>query len=150
MLNIHYGDVSDAIFNTAVYFRHAYDPAWITKPLSVEMIRDIDRSTVVSERVIESPVLGQITPEQLSGGVKTLILMDNIRTLMFNASTCGDNCAKWILLLADSYARQRKALHINLRHIMDFGDGPYRIRIANSGKVVHDRRELVLASVGLT
>ena len=39
------------------------------------MIRDIDKSTVISAHVIESPVLGGITPKDLSGGVKTLILI---------------------------------------------------------------------------
>lgn len=149
MLNIHYGDTPEAVYNTAVFFKHAYEPSWITKPLSIQMIRDIDKSEVVSERVIQSPVLGQITPEQLSGGVKTLILMDNVRSRMFNASTCGNNCARWILLLAESYKEQRRALHVNLHHIMNFGDGPFKIRIVNTGKVVRNRQELVLASIGL-
>ena len=35
---------------------------------------------------------------------------------IFNASACGDNCAKWILRIAG-----KKNLTINLHHIMDFG-----------------------------
>ena len=41
--------------------------------------------------------LGGITPRELSGGVKTLILIHRVPDKIFNASTCGDNCAKWIL-----------------------------------------------------
>ena len=39
--------------------------------------RNVDRSRMISEQLIESPVLGMITPVQLSRGVKTLILIAN-------------------------------------------------------------------------
>ena len=42
---------------------------------SVEIIRDVDKSDVVSAHLIESPVLGTISPKELSGGVKTVLLM---------------------------------------------------------------------------
>ncbi len=129
MLNVQLGDMPDAVFNTAEYFKNAYLPEWIVKPLSVQMIRDVDRSEVVGPSLIQSPVLGPISPLQLSGGVKTLMLLDNDRSRVFNVSTCGDNCAKWILHIADSRARQKRRLLVNLRHLMDFGAGPFRIRV---------------------
>ncbi len=88
--------------------------------------------------VIDSPVMGKITPTSLSGGVKTLILMKNERSRIFNASTCGDNCAKWILKLAET-----DELTINLRHLMDFGEGTFDIRIMNTDQIVHSMKELV-------
>ena len=57
---------------------------------------------------------------------------------IFNASTCGDNCAKWILRLG-----QTDDLTINLRHLMDFGDGPFEINILNTNQIVHSMKELV-------
>ncbi|WP_405755292.1 DUF4869 domain-containing protein [Anaerovibrio slackiae] len=39
------------------------------------MIFDVDKSKVIGANLIESPVLGPIPPERLSGGVKTLLLM---------------------------------------------------------------------------
>ena len=84
------------------------------------------------------PVLGKIAPISLSGGVKTLILMKNEQSKIFNASTCGDDCAKWILKLAET-----DDLTINLRHLMDFGEGAFDIRILNTDKIVHSMRELV-------
>lgn len=71
MLNIFYGDMPEAIYNPVVYFKNCYTDDWITDPLSREMILDVDKSTVVSARIIDSPVLGAITPRELSGGVKT-------------------------------------------------------------------------------
>ena len=104
MLNVYFGDMPGAIFNTAVYFKNTYRDSWITNPLSVQMIKDVDKSDVVSESVIESPVLGSITP------------------------------------LA------RKVV-INLHHVMDFGKGPFKIKVLNNGKTVSNMDELLTATV---
>lgn len=128
----------DAIYNTAVFFKNTYQDTWITNELSRKMILDIDKSEVIDANLIKSPVLGGISPLQLSGGVKTLMLIRFDKTHVFNASTCGDNCAKWILEIA----KERKVV-INLRHIMDFGDGDFKIKVVNNGKVAHNMRELL-------
>lgn len=142
MLNVYFGDMPGAIFNTAVYFKNTYRDSWITNPLSVQMIKDVDKSDVVSESVIESPVLGSITPLALSGGVKTLMLVNFDRKHVFNASTCGDNCAKWLLKIAE----KRKVV-INLHHVMDFGKGPFKVKVLNNGKIVKNMDELLTATV---
>ena len=139
MLNIYYGDMPEAIYDTSTYFKHAYKDRWITDPLSIEMIRDVDRSEVVGPNLIQSPVLGPISPLQLSGGVKTLILINKDSGRVFNASNCGDNCAKWLLRMAE-----KKKKVINLRHIMDFGNGEFKIKVLNSGKIATNMKELVL------
>ena len=72
MLNIIYGDVKNSIYNTNVYFKNSYEPEWLDVELAKKMIKDIDDSEVLSGECINSPVLGQIPPERLSGGVKTL------------------------------------------------------------------------------
>ena len=138
MLKIFFGNMPEAVFNTSVYFKNAYEDEWITNPLAREMIFDIDKSTVLDSAVIDSPVMGKIPPVSLSGGVKTLILMKNECNKIFNASTCGDNCAKWILKLAES-----EDLTINLRHLMDFGEGTFDIYILNTNQIVHSMKELV-------
>lgn len=142
MLNVCFGDMPDAIYNTAVYFKNTYRDKWITDEYSRQIIKDVDRSDVVSESVIQSPVLGSITPLQLSGGVKTLMLIKFDRQHVFNASTCGDNCAKWIL----DMAKDRKIV-INLHHVMDFGTGEFKIRVMNSGNIAHSMAELIHESI---
>lgn len=82
--------------------------------------------------------MGMIPPVSLSGGVKTLILIANVPDKIFNASTCGDNCAKWILKLA-----AEREVTINLRHLMDFGKGEFEIKILNTGQVVHNMKDLI-------
>lgn len=142
MLNVYFGDMPDAIYNTALYFRNVYQDAWITDSMSREIILDVDNSTVVSANLIESPVLGPISPVMLSGGVKTLLLIKHDKKQVFNASTCGDNCAKWILQLAE-----KRKLVINLHHVMDFGPDDFKIKVLNSGVIAHNMSELIRESI---
>ena len=126
MLNIFYGNMPEAVYNTAAYFKYDYEDSWIVDSFVKEMILDVDRSTVLDSGVIDSPVLGKIPPLGLSGGVKTLILVKFDTEKIFNVSTCGDNCAKWLLKIA-----QQEDRTVNLRHLMDFGPDPFTIRILN-------------------
>ncbi len=146
MLNIYYGDMPEAIYNTSVYFANTYKDEWITSELSKAMIKDVDKSEV-SASLIKSPVLEMITPINLSGGVKTLMLIAYDRKHVFNASNCGDNCAKWILKIADELNAKGQKLVINLRHLMDFGDGEFKIRVLNTNKIVKNMGELVMEAV---
>ena len=139
MLKIIFGDVVDDsyVLNPAVYFRNTYEDDWLTDSLAVEMIQDVDRSKVIGASIIDSPYLGMIPPERLSRGVKTLILMEHDDTHFYNASACGDNCAPWILKIAE-----KKDLVIRLGYIMDFGKNPFEIKIENTGKIVHSMIEI--------
>ena len=119
--------------------RKRQEDEWITDPLSVEMIRDVDKSEVVSAHLIESPVLGPVSVKEISGGVKTLILMAFDQSgKIFNASACGNNCAKWILKIGS-----KKDLTINLRHIMDFGEGEFEIKILNTNEIVQNMEQFI-------
>ena len=138
MLNVYFGDMPEAIYNTNIYFNNTYKDSWITKPLSREIIQAVDHSEVIDEKTIASPIFGNMSPKKLSGGVKTLLLIAYDKTKVFNASTCGDNCAEWILRIADD-----KKVIINLRHLMDFGKGEFKIRVLNTGKIVKNMGDLV-------
>ena len=94
---------------------------------------------MIDEKTIASPIFGNMSPKKLSGGTKTLLLIDNDSKKVFNASTCGDNCAKWILKIA-----QDRKVVINLRHLMDFGKDEFKIKVINTGKIVYNMSELVL------
>ena len=138
MLNICYGNMKEAVYNTSAYFKYDYEDSWIVDPFVKEIIKDVDQSTVLDSGVIDSPVLGKITLLSLSGGIKTLILIKFNKEKVFNASTCGDNCAKWLLKIAESEER-----NINLLHLMDFGKEPFVINILNTDQIVHSMEELV-------
>ena len=139
MLRVWFGDRENAIYNTSVFFKNRYKDEWITEDFSREVIQDVDRSEVIDANNILSPVLGNISPLQLSGGVKALILMKHFPGKIFNASNCGDNCAKWILELG-----KQQDFTINLFHVMNFGKGTFDIRILNDKKlVVHNMQEFL-------
>lgn len=119
------------------YFDNVYEDEWIEDDFVKEMILDVDHSSVFSAHIIESPVLGAITPKELSGGVKVLILMLKDDSFIYNMSNCGNNCAKWILKIAE-----KKDLTVYLQHMMRF-EGDFEIKIMNTGKIVHNRKEYV-------
>ena len=131
MLRVYFGDRKTAIYNTSVYFNHSYQDDWITDDFARAVIADVDQSEVISAHNIQSPVLGGISPRDLSGGVKTLLLMKHFPGKIFNASNCGDNCAKWILKLGEE-----QNFTINLFHVMNFGPGEFEIRILNHKNLI--------------
>lgn len=139
MLSVYLGKMDQAIYYPPAYFDNQYEDEWITDKLSVKMIKDVDHSEVISPHLIESPVLGPISVKDISGGVKTLILLAFDQSgKIFNASACGDNCAKWILKIG-----KEKDLTINLRHLMDFGNNEFEVKILNTGDIVHNMEEFV-------
>lgn len=143
MVRVWFGDREKAIYNTSVFFKNRYKDEWITDPFARKVIQDVDHSEVIDGNDIDSPVLGKISPLQLSGGVKALILMKNYPGLIFNASNCGDNCAKWILELGNT-----QNFTINLFHVMNFGRGPFEIRVLNHPKLIaHNMQEFLDAGV---
>ena len=108
--------------------------------------KKIDKAEVLSPQAVDSKALGVIPVTKISGGTKTLLLILNEPDKIFNASTCGDNCAPYILKIADLL---KQDITINLHHIMDFGDKNFTIEILNTHTIVHNMKELVLNSVDL-
>ena len=70
MLNIYFGEMPEAIYNTNVYFNNTYKDSWITNQLTKDIIKAVDKSDVIDENTIMSPLFGNMSPKRLSGGVK--------------------------------------------------------------------------------
>ncbi len=142
MLNIIFGDCPDAIYSTSVYFNNTYEDEWLTDDFAKKVIKSIDKSVVLGSHAIESPVLGVIPPERLAGGTKTLLLMKNKPDMIFNASTCGDNCARFILEIARS-----TDITINLRHVMEFKQKNFKAHILNNDVYVYNYTDYLYNAV---
>lgn len=138
MLKIYIGSLQNEIVSASSYFDITYSPSWLNDNLNKKMILDVDKSRVISENIIESPILGPIPPQWLSGGVKALICMNSDNTgNTFNLSNCGDNCAKWAVEIG-----KRKDIKVSLHHFMDFtGVDDFQALILNSGKIVNSPDE---------
>ena len=120
------------IHSAGIFFDAEYEPEWLDETLVKEIIKDVDSSDVLSNEVIKSPVLGAIPPTMLSGGVKTLIMAAHDDTRIYNLTSCGDNCAKWALKIAED-----KDITMRLGHYMNFENIPnFKVRVLNTGKIV--------------
>lgn len=143
MLNIIFNrgskDIENAnyVFSPDTYFKYNYEDEWFEDDFVKMMVQDVDGSTVVSAHSIDSPVLGIIAPERLSGGVKALIIMYKEPDLIVNASACGDNCAKWILEIG-----KKQDITVRLGYEMEFEE-PFDICIKNSGKEIHNYEDFL-------
>lgn len=146
MLNIFFGEMPEAVFSTSMYFDNTYLDKWLEDAFVQDMIAGVDKAKVLGKSAVESKALGVLPVTKLSGGVKTLILIYEEPKKVFNASTCGDNCAKWLLEIAECSSVD---ITINLHHIMEFGAKPFKIRIANNGAVVRSMAELVTQAIPL-
>lgn len=134
MLRIYFGNLPDEIYNTGMFYENQYDKNWVMDDFAREVIRDIDDSEVVSPDVIKNDIFGSFPSTELSAGVKTLLLIQNMPNKIFNISNCGNNCAKYLLRLAEN-----RDIKVTLHHAMDFGND-------FSVKVINDRRRKVVSN----
>lgn len=137
MLNIYYGDMPEAIYNAPQYFNNVYLDSWLENDLNQQMIRAIDKGEILGPNAVNTRALGVIPPTRLSGGVRTLMLIHMVPDQVFNASNCGDNCARWILRIA-----RKQDITINLRHIMNFGAGKLQIHVLNDDSMAVNMGQL--------
>ena len=138
MLNMIIRVTPNTIIDVGGVFNIEFENEWITHPLSRQMIHDIDKSTVINDRIIDSPILGMISPRELSGGVKALMLMLFEPELEYYGTACGDNCAKWILEIA-----KLQDIFLAYENIMSFPE-PFEIKIVNSGAIVRNMHDLIV------
>lgn len=140
MVNIIFGDYKgdNYISNPDMYFDNTYQDEWLESSLAKEIVKDIDKSELEGPNLVVSPVLGSIPVTRISGGAKTLIQIAFDNAHIFNASACGDNCAKWLLKIG-----QDKDIVVRMGHIMHFPEESFEIKIVNTGDIVHTQYELV-------
>lgn len=136
MLSIYFGE-KENVKHGPSWFRFNFKPEWLNDPFVLEMMKDIDKSEYVGGELIKSEVLGPIPPERLSGGLQTLISIYKNPSLVFNATSCGENCAKWLLKIGE-----KENVYVNLRYFMPFdGYEPFEIEILNEPVIVRDMHE---------
>lgn len=141
MLNIHFGE-KKAYYGPA-WFVNSYDLGWFEDAFVAEMLKDIDKSEYKGGELIVSDVLGPISPKDLSGGVMTLISIYKNPEKIFNATSCGDNCAKWLLRIGE-----KEDITVVLEYLMKFDElEPFDIKIENTGEIVKSGKEYVFAAI---
>lgn len=87
------------------HFDIVFQTEWFLDSEVQQMVKDVDKTEWVAGRYFESPILGPISPYELSGGVKGLILVsqyvpENRRPVAYSSGIWGDNCVEWLCKLS--------------------------------------------------
>ena len=142
MLHIILGETENINYGPD-WFKTNYDPEWLKDSFVQKMIKDIDKSDYLDGIVINSPILGPIPPVRLSGGVQTLIMIYEKPELIFDATSCGENCAKWLLEIG-----KQKDVTINLNYLMKFNDfDDFEVFIVNENRSITSIEDYVLTAI---
>lgn len=142
MLRIVFGDMDNVNYGP-YWFRNNYKTEWLQDEFVQRMIEDIDKSRYVDGYVIDSPVFGPIPPERLSGGLQTLIMIYERPDLVFDATSCGDNCAKWLVEIG-----KRHDVTVNLNYLMHLEEIPgFEAYIENEDKMVSTAKDYIYTVV---
>ena len=76
-------------------FDDEYEPEWLSAELGRDIIKRIDNTDFENGRALLSPILGQISPDALSCGCKSVLLAafyPRAEEYVFDGSKMGDNC----------------------------------------------------------
>ena len=142
MLHIFFGDMEN-VFHGPSWFTFNYDEKWLEDPFIQDMLRDIDKSEYKGGSLVVSDVLGPISPRDLSGGVKTLISVFKNPELIFDITSCGENCAKWLLDIG-----KKIDVTVNLNYPMTFkGLDPIEVHVINNDTTYSTDRDYSLAAI---
>lgn len=140
MLTIHLGKMEKVEYGPS-WFKYNYKPEWFKDPFVQEMVKGVDNSVFVDGIVIDSPVLGPIPPERLSGGLKTLIMIYKRPELIFDATSCGQNCAEWLIKIGE-----KVDVKICLEYLMSF-DEPFEIMLENENRLINSKEDYILTAM---
>ncbi len=142
MLHIKFGEMDNVNYGPS-WFKANYHPEWLKDPFVQDMILGVDKSKYVDGLVIDSPVLGPIPPERLSGGIQTLIMIYERPDLVFDATSCGENCSKWLLEIG-----KQKDVMVNLNYLMKFDKcDNIEVYIENENRLINTYEDYILTAV---
>lgn len=132
-------EVKDKISSVSDYFDAVYEPEWLNSQLAKDIIKGIDLSTHIKDNIIESPVLGGISPVQLSSGCKGCLLLLNEDDIIVSGERFGDNCFYWLGKIG-----KVKDIHITLHHYLRDYSIEMTACITNINKMIYNSKELCI------
>lgn len=121
------------------YFNIMKEKSWFNDKFNQEMIKDIDNGTVVlKDFALENSIIGGMSPDKLSGGVKTVILMKEFPNEVFDITNCGENCFKWIFKVCENEDRIAVLKYFPEISFLN----PFKVEILNPGEIATNTDEL--------
>lgn len=138
-LYVYFGEMPNELAIADGWFDNQLPDEYYVTDFSKRVIKLIDKSDVINENRVESPVLGCIPMTSISSGAKGLILYRYTDKIV-NLVSMGDNC---ILILLD-ILKEKGTLTVSTERLVDFYDFDYvgEINILNDNSVVYNAKEL--------
>lgn len=99
MIKVYFGHRKDTVCSIDIYFNNIYEKEWFDDEFVQSMLLDLDHSKCTGYTSIVNQALGQIEPEQISGSVKTLIVLYKTDAVV-DLINCRENCQAWIAKIA--------------------------------------------------
>lgn len=147
MLHVLFGEIDvetapiQYIYDIDVMFDYHFKDSWMENEFAHRVVEEIDESKVIAPKIIESPVLGTIIHEWISGGAKQLIMMNSEPNVVYAGNNLGDNC--WPLLLELSL---NKDIAIDLTYFPEFDwTDNIPVHIINTNCIVNNFRDFLNA-----
>lgn len=142
MLKVRVGHIEPYDGSIDTIFRNQYEDEWFDDPFVKDLVMEIDKSEVVSPNLIISPVLGPISFERLSGGVKVLIMLYKMPEMEQWASSCGDNCLPAMIHIAKMHD-----VMVKFSHCPDQFPDDVEVEFIDTGEVARGDREVGLGII---
>jgi len=111
-------DEDNYTYITDEYFEFYFENNWLMDEQSKAIVKEIDNSEVISPNCIESPILGQISPDIISGGAKMLLMAlkcDFTNEDILCSKCMGDNCLGRLMEIAEN-----KEIYVYMNHYLGF------------------------------
>lgn len=125
------------------FFDTRKEKEWFSDKFNQEMIYDVDHGTkVLKDFALENPLIGGMSPDKLSGSVKTLILIKEMPDLIFDATNCGDDSFKWLFKMCETLDRT-----VVLRYQPIIPDVDAKFICLNDNTYVNDAAEMAVKSI---
>lgn len=122
------------------YFDGYFKEEWVRNEWADRVLKEIDKSIFVAPKIVESPVLGTISHEWISGGSKQLIMMNMEQDVVYDGDNLGDNC--WPLLLELGKVRDIM-MSLSYYPVFEWMQGGV-VKLINNGMVVDSYRSFNL------
>lgn len=123
-------DYENELWSPSSYFDYELDPEFLSSDFTKKVIQTIDNSEWISENMVKSPILGNIRIEDISGGAKTLIVLNHVDNIIVSTTRLGRNC---IPLLED--IANRKDIVMTSEYPLMFSDN-FTFTVGESGEII--------------
>ena len=99
MLKVYFGNNEKALKSGDGYFDNWLDDDCLETEFAKEVVREIDKSELISKNLVQSPVIGAVPPKFLSGGAKSLLIL-RFSDVEMNITAFGENCYPYIIKIS--------------------------------------------------